>query len=101
MNWRSIAGDVIAAGDDPNQHYELAIWCQGNHLSRQSRYHMQRTIALEPDHSKARAALHYVKAGTEWILYAEQQANRGLISVGGRWKLPEAVAMERDAGGSR
>jgi hypothetical protein len=88
--------NVVKAGEDPEKQYQLAIWCETNRLFPQGRYHMRRTVALDPDHSKARASLGYVKSKQgKWILYAQQQRNRGLISVGSRWKLPEAVALER------
>ena len=83
------------AGDDPSEHHKLAIWCAENHLSPQHRFHLQRTIALDPDHVRARAALRYVRDKNEWILYSEQQRNHGLILEGRRWVLPEAVARDR------
>jgi hypothetical protein len=84
------------AGDDPQKHYELARWCVASNLplQGQKRYHYQRAIALDPDHALARAALDYVKEGNEWILYSQQQRNRGMIRDRGKWKLPEAVAIE-------
>jgi len=102
---RVVTGDQLAeyrrlaaeAGEDPQKHYELARWCAASSLplGGQKRYHYQRAIALDPDHALARAALMYVKDGNEWILYSEQQRNRGMIRDGGRWKLPEAVAIEK------
>ena len=85
-----------AAGVDPEEHYKLAIWCEGNNMTPHKRFHMQRTIALDPDHSKARASLRYVRVegSNEWILYSDQQRNRGLILKNNRWVLPEAVARE-------
>ncbi len=88
--------NVGKAGNDPEKHYQLAIWCEKNNLSHQRRYHMRRTVAIDPDHSKARASLGYVRDGkNKWILYSQQQRDRGLISVAGRWVLPEAVARDR------
>tara|TARA_R110002049_G_scaffold2750_2_gene21698 strand:- start:570509 stop:571756 length:1248 start_codon:yes stop_codon:yes gene_type:complete len=102
---RVVTGDQLAeyrrlaaeAGDDPQKHYELARWCVANELplQGQKRYHYQRAIALDPDHALARAALDYVKDGNDWILYSDQQRKRGMIRDGGKWKLPEAVAIEQ------
>lgn len=86
---------VVAAGQDPGKHYELARWCKQHHLLGQYRHHMQRTIQLDPQHAQARASLGYVEHRGEWVRYDQLQRSRGLISVGGRWKLPEAVALER------
>ena len=87
---------AAAAGDDAQKHYELARWCAASKLplGGQKRYHHQRAIELNPEHALSRAALGYVRDGNKWILYTDQQRNRGMISVGGKWKLPEAVAME-------
>ncbi|TWU05891.1 HEAT repeat domain-containing protein [Stieleria varia] len=84
---------AAAAGDDPEKHYELARLCATQELTAHRNYHMQRAIELDPDHSKARSALGYVQSGKGWILFEEQQRNRGLINSGG-WKLPEAIALE-------
>ena len=86
---------VVAAGQDAEKHYELARWCSANSLLAQSRHHMQRAIQLDPDHSEARAALGYVEHRGEWVRYDHLQRSRGLVSVSGRWQLPEAVALER------
>jgi hypothetical protein len=84
-----------AAGDDPDKHYELARWCSGNSLSQHSLHHFQRTIALNPEHKAARAALGYVRDELgNWIPYAVQQRNRGLVRANGGWRFPEAVAQE-------
>ncbi len=88
--------NVVKAGDDPEMHFLLAAWCSERKMTQQRNYHMKRTIELDPDHSKARAALGYVREKDgDWVLYSQQQRDRGLISVGGRWVLPEVVAMEQ------
>ena len=82
--------------DDAGAHYQFARWCSGKSLKEQWRYHMQRAIALDPNHESARAALNYVKDGSgNWILYAQQQRNLGKIQVAGRWQFAETVAKER------
>ncbi len=83
------------AGNDAELNYMLARWCKENHLLSQNRYHMQRTIEIDPDHSYARAALGYAKEQNEWVLYTELQRSRGMIKVGtGGWQLPELAAMQ-------
>lgn len=86
---------VRIAGEDAGLNYQLARWCRGQNLLHQYRYHLQRTVALDPDHSKARAALGYVKDDGQWRKFAEVKREEGLMRVGGRWVLPEAEAMER------
>ena len=92
---------VVAAGDDAERHYRLAIWCKtqvaeaGLPLLPQYRYHMQRAIALDPEHEDARASLKYVRHRGGWAKYADVKRAEGLISVAGRWKLPEVEAAEQ------
>lgn len=85
------------AGNDPELNYELARWCKQARLQPQYKYHLQRTIAVEPDHAKARAALRYVKQKGQWRLFSDVKRSEGMISVAGKWVLPEAEAMERQA----
>lgn len=57
--------DAIA--DTPDDHWQLARWCQRNGLQDQARAHSERVILLSPDHTKARRALGYVRVGQRWI----------------------------------
>ncbi len=83
------------AGNDAELNYMLARWCKENHLLAQNRYHMQRAIEINPDHSYARAALGYAKEQNEWVLYSELQRSRGMIKVGtGGWQLPELATIQ-------
>ncbi len=84
---------AAAAGDDPNKHYELGRWCKENYFTQQRVYHYQRAITLEPNHTLARANLGYVRDDHgNWIPYAVQQRDRGLVWANGGWQFPEAVA---------
>jgi hypothetical protein len=85
---------AAAAGDDPERHFLLAKWCTKQQLEPQRDYHMERVIALAPDHEQARAALGFVRRRGDWIPYAEQQRDRGMVLSAGRWQLPEAVAID-------
>lgn len=88
-----------AAGNDAERHYELAIWCvTGNNVPgdnhRYKRYHLQRTIELDPDHIKARAGLGYKKQDGKWVRTSDLMQGRGMITRAGRWELPEALAIQ-------
>ncbi len=91
---------VEIAGDDPALHFELARWCKlqtSLPLSDQYRYHLRRVIELDPDHSKARAVLGYVRHEGEWQKFADVKRAEGMISVSGRWVVPEAETLRRQA----
>ena len=90
---------VIAAGDDPEAHYELARWCvTGTNVpgdaQKYKEYHLRRAIELDPEHIKARAALDYVKHRGQWIQKDQLYRERGMITRGGSATLPEAAAIE-------
>lgn len=85
------------AGDDAERHYQLGRKCMEvknfpGDAELYKQYHMRRAIALDPDHSEARASLNYVKLRGKWVKYEDQQRRRGLVRVGGQWQLPEAAA---------
>ena len=88
------------AGDDPERHYQLAIWCLKDdnvpgEKQHYKRYHMRRAVELDPNHVKARASLGYTRDNGKWILTSELRRQRGMITVsGGKWALPEAAAIE-------
>jgi hypothetical protein len=87
------------AGNDAERHYQLAIWSvTGDNVpgdsQRYKRYHMERAVALDSNHAKARAAVGYTKDKGKWILKSELANRRGLIWGSKGWELPEAVAIE-------
>ena len=84
-------------GQDAEKHYDLAIWCAKNIKDNRDaylRHHMQLAIRFNSEHSKARAALDYVREKGKWVRYSDLQRSRGMISVAGKWVLPEAAAIE-------
>jgi hypothetical protein len=87
---------AAAAADDAEQHYQLAIWCGGNVPGESDfykRFHMERAIQIDSDHSKARAWLGYKLQQGEWVLTSELMRDRGMIRRGSGWEMPEAIAI--------
>lgn len=88
------------AGENAEAHYQLARWCaaagnvpgMSDHFSR---FHMTRTIELDPSHSKARTALGYRLERGEWVKVSELFTSRGMVRRKGKWAIPEAVAHNR------
>lgn len=87
---------VAATPAEAEQHYELARWCKQYLLHAQYRYHLQITVKLDPDHSRARTALGYANHEGRWIRVAELQKSRGLIAVGGKYRLPAEVMITQN-----
>lgn len=88
--YRARVAAIAAAtgGDDAEQHYELARWCKQQLLHAQYRHHLQRTVRIDPNHSKARTALGFVEHDGEWVRQAQLYRSRGMVSVGGKYRLP-------------
>ena len=87
--------ELAKVGDDAELHYQLARACKGKGLNAQGDYHYRRAVAIDPRHSKARAALRFARDGLGLNAYEEQQRNRGLINAGGGWHVPDAWAAEQ------
>lgn len=87
---------VASTPAEAEQHYELARWCKQNQLNAQYRYHLQVTIKLDPDHSRARTALGYANDEGRWIRLPDLQKSRGMIAVGGKYRLPAEVMITQN-----
>lgn len=87
---------VAATPAEAEQHYELARWCKQNLLNAQYRYHLQITVKLDSDHSRARTALGFANHEGKWVRVAELQKSRGLIAVGGKYRLPAEVMITQN-----
>lgn len=61
------------AGDDPEAHVRLALWCEARGLPDERREQLEAALRIDPDHPKARGLL-------------------GQVEDGGRWERPEQVA---------
>ena len=92
-------GLAAKAGDNAEMHYQLAVWCvTGSNVPGDSKHyrahHLQRAIALDSEHAKARAGLGFKKQNGKWVRTSDLMRGRGMISRAGRWELPESVAIE-------
>ena len=47
-------------------HLELARWCLGKRLDRESIFHFKKVLVLDPNHLDAREALGYEKVRADW-----------------------------------
>ena len=93
--YREIAAKL---GDDAEKHYQMALWCVRSdqvpgEVQKYKDYHLQRTIALDPDHAKARAALGFTQENGRWIQTDQLMTERGMVPGTSGWELPEAAAI--------
>ncbi len=85
-------------GDDAEKHYQMALWCVRSEqvpgeIQKYKDYHLQRTIALDPDHAKARAALGFTQENGRWIQTNQLMTDRGMVPGTTGWELPESAAI--------
>ena len=77
---------------DAEAHYQLATWCRENRLLKEMTEELNKVIAIDPEHEKARAVLDYVKVDGKWV-----KSQHGMVYAGGEWVKPEdAVARAKD-----
>ncbi len=87
------------AGQTAEDQFELAHWCKLHTLLPQYRFHLTRTIELDPNHRYARAALGYIPHNNEsgWIDAEALRRDQGLIHASKGWVLPEVLAARTQA----
>ena len=93
QQWSPRSEDSVAA------HWKLAQWCRANGLIQQRSWHLERILALDPNHVAARRGLGYGQLNGQWVLPDDLQRQRGFVQHEGRWKLPQQVQLleEREA----
>ncbi len=73
--------------------WELAEWCREQTLLSQRKTHLERVIALDPEHVRARRALGYSFVDGKWMTQKEVMTKRGYQYYKGRWRLPQEIAI--------
>ncbi|WP_339729404.1 hypothetical protein [uncultured Gimesia sp.] len=71
--------------DTIEAHLKLADWSLKNHLNSQRLEQLEKVIQLDPEHTKARAALGYTKRDGEWMTRDEAMRKNGYIKYKGRY----------------
>lgn len=73
--------------------WELAEWCRENGLSAQRKVHLQRVVALDPEHAEARSALGYRQVDGKWYTQDELMQKQGYRYYKGRYRSAEEIAI--------
>jgi len=60
------------ADDDAKGHYRLGLWCERKGWKERARFHLEKVIAIDPDHAGARRKLGYVKVSGRWMTVREK-----------------------------
>ena len=82
--------------DNVEQQWKLAEWCRKRHLPDQRQVHLQRILALDPDHLPTRRALGYAQVSGRWLTREEWRQNQGFEYHDGRWRLPQEIELREE-----
>ena len=82
--------------DSVDGNWMLAEWCRKNQLTLPRKFHLERILQLDPEHSEARRLLGFERSDGEWQTRDEIMQSRGYVKHGGRWILPQAVKILQD-----
>ncbi|MBI3271032.1 MAG: hypothetical protein HYZ53_18660 [Planctomycetes bacterium] len=78
-------------------HARLAEWAALHGLRDEAEAEWEKTIAVQPDHAAAHAALGHEKVGGKWLPADEAKRAQGLVKRDGKW-IPKADAEKLDRG---
>ena len=79
--------------DSIEDHWKLSQWCLNNQLATERKTHLERVIALDPDHEDARRALGYQFNDGRWLTSKELMKQRGFIHYQGVWRTQQDVTL--------
>lgn len=82
--------------DTAKAQWELAQWCADHDLPKHRLPHLRRTIELNENHVRARAALGFTFHDGEWVLVGERLQEDGYVFTGGKWLSPHDVVVLRE-----
>jgi hypothetical protein len=71
--------------------WKLAEWCREHKLFAQRDTHLERIIALDPNHSEARRLLGYSMVDGRWARQDEVMQERGYVRYKGRWRTQQEI----------
>jgi hypothetical protein len=74
--------------------WKLAEWCRENRLFTQRKVHLERIIALDPDHAAARHALGFGQVHGRWVTHDALMAENGYVRYKGKWMLPQELEIQ-------
>lgn len=81
--------------DNVEDQWSLAEWCRQRKLESQRREHLERVVALDPNHYDARRMLGYQLVDQEWKTRDQIMAERGYVRDGGKYKTQQQIEIER------
>jgi hypothetical protein len=77
--------------DTAQGQWALAEWCREQGLQQQRRAHLERVIALDPNHQRARALLGYAFINGQWTTRDAVRQAEGYEYYRNRWRTPQEI----------
>ncbi len=84
---------LAKCGETAAEQWQLAQWCYAQGLLEQRRFHLDRTIELEPNHDRARHSLGQIYVDGEWTTPAEIKQAEGYVFYKGRWRTIQEIEL--------
>lgn len=75
--------------ENADAHYKLGVWAKTRGLYKQSRREFNHAIQHDPDHTRARNELGFVKHNGQWVTRDEKMRREGYVKYQGEWMTPE------------
>ena len=69
--------------------WEMAEWCREQRLKRQQEIHLEKMLAIDPDHEVAHRLLGHVERDGKWASLEEHMLDQGYVKHRGRYITPE------------
>ncbi len=85
--------NVTKAEDSTAMHQKMVDGCEKLGLGDLADAHRERLVELDPNDKTVWAALGYVKSSEGWIPKEQSQRQRGMQQKGGRWYIPQDLAI--------
>jgi hypothetical protein len=83
----------LTTADTVKGNWELAEFCRENKLAGQRKTHLERIVALEPEHAEARHALGFTKVKGKWTTQEQGMTADGLVKYKGVWRTRQEVEL--------
>jgi len=84
-----------AFADDVSGQLAIAAECANRKLESQRVFHLEQVVKLDPENETARRQLGYVRLDGAWVKLDVWHRERGFVKSGGKWRLPQEVALEK------
>jgi hypothetical protein len=77
--------------------WTMAEECRKRGLKDERELHLQEVLKLDPEHEAARHGLGFSRVDNRWVNTDQWMTSQGYIRYRGSWRIPQDVALEKQA----